>query len=754
MTLLEAALAAIARGWCLTPLNKKIPVNKGWQKAPRPTEQQVRDWIQMGYGLGVRTGPASGIVVLDLDPGAEWTPDMFPDAALVKTPRGFHLIYAATDPCPKNSAGKLAKGVDVRGAGGQIALPGTDDRPWIRDVPPPPWPFPVETPRPKARAEPRAAGSNAWANKALNVECEQLAAAQEGTRHDRLNIAAFNLGQIVAGGALDHATVADTLTSIGLSIGLEPRDVERTVADGLEAGAKTPRTPPPRPPPVHVEIEDEPSATDPVIEIQPAAPARRQLVKIDAPGEHWEAGQPRSVSNARFAYQVLKALEPGDLYRRMGIIGVVRDGKFEPANAHDVRIIMDRRVVIFEHPMVTTRQLKEVQFVTSSVDHAQLVLASAKTHKNVRDLKVLSPHPLVTRDRKVLYNGWHEEHGALISCDLDLDVEPVSLWDIVCDFPIANDESKASILGLALTPLFRPLLDGHSPLFMLTAPTERTGKSKLIEDVLATIWNVEIGMMTWTEDEDEIRKRILAMILAGGSVACIDNIPATFESHALASMLTARNISDRMLQYSILATAPNRITLIATGNNTEASSEIAKRATVCRLEPDDDAPERRTGFRYPDILAAVQEKRAGLLRWLLDLAAHGPLAHCEPIGGFERWVGLVGRIVCGQGLQLVSGASALPVKANDDLTPLVAAWHAKHGEDWVKATQLLDVAAAIEWGGYALDPKKTEHARKTWLGGKLRVAVGRFYGHVRVERATVGGSASYRVVAKGPRGPR
>lgn len=749
MTLLEAALAAIARGWCLTPLNKKIPVNKGWQKAPRPTEQQVRDWIQMGYGLGVRTGPASGIVVLDLDPGAEWTPDMFPDAALVKTPRGFHLIYAATDPCPKNSAGKLAKGVDVRGAGGQIALPGTDDRPWIRDVPPPPWPFPVETPKPRPSRSPVHAGSNAWANKALNVECEQLAAAQEGTRHDRLNIAAFNLGQIVAGGALDHATVADTLTSIGLQIGLDEKDVTRTVADGLEAGAKTPRTPPVRPPPVHVEIEDEPSATDPAIEIQPApvaegAPKKKPLTKIDAPGEHWENGSPRSVSNARFAYQVLKAFEPGDLYRRMGVVGFVRDGRFVEADAHDVRLLMDNRVVIFEHPMVTTRQLKEVQFVTSSVDHAQLVLASAKTHKNVRDLKVLSPHPLVTRDRKALMHGWHAEYGALVVCDIDLNVEPVPLWKAVVDFPFAESRDEAAILALALTPLVRPLLDGHAPLFMVTAPIERSGKSKLIEEVLAPIWGVVMGMMVWTDDEEEMRKRITSIMLAGLSVACIDNIPASFESHALASMLTTRHVTDRVLGKSELAISPNGLTLIATGNNTEASSEIAKRSIVSRLEPKSGTPEHRTDFMHADLLDFVRKNRAGLLRWLLDIATAGPLGACPPMGGFERWVAGPGRMVCGQGLPLVTSV-VLPTKEDDDMGPLFVAWFERYGSEWVKAVQVVDLALSIEWGGVNLDTSKTQAAKNSWIGKKLRAHVGRYAGGGRLERRVSGNNTSYRL---------
>lgn len=741
--MLTAALAAIELGFCLTPLVNKVPVHKGWQKAKRPTEQDVRDWIQMGYQLGVRTGPASGVVVIDVDPGApaEWlSPDKFPGAPYTRSPRGgLHFYFAAPDPCPKNSASKLAPHVDVRGAGGQVVL-----REFERLGPFPPWPFPVVVPPPKPRARPAAAGSNAWANKALNVECEQLAAAQEGTRHDRLNVAAFNLGQIVAGGGLDEALVRDNLTSIGLQIGLDEKDVTRTVSDGIEAGKSTPRTPPPRPPPVHVEIDDEPSASDPAIEPEPSPPTTRTLVKIDAPGEHWDAGRCRSVSNAAFAHRVLKALEPGDLYRRMGIVGFVRGTTFEPASAHEIRLLMDRRVILFSHPMMTARQLKEVEYVTSTLDHAGLILAAAKTHKNVRELEVLSPHPLITPDRKALYHGWHEEHKTLIVCDIDMNVEPIPLWVPLCDFPFADRESEATILGMFLSPLFRALLGGNSPLFMLTAPTERTGKSKIIDDVLSLVLNLDIGMVTWTDDEDEIRKRILAMVLSGKSVICIDNIPSSFESHALASLLTSRSVSDRLLGQSVFVTAPNRLTIIATGNNTEASSEIAKRALLSRLEPGTETPEMRSGFTHQDLYAYVLANRAGILRWLIDVGTKGPLGECPPMGGFERWIALPGRIVCGQGLPLVTSA-VLPVKANDNLAPLYAAWDSAYGDAWVSTSELLPTAESIEWGGVALDPAKSTRSRTTWLGAKLAANVGRVHGRVRLERDEAGKTTKYRL---------
>jgi hypothetical protein len=80
--------------------------------------------------IGVPTGKASGLFVLDIDPdGIDWLDMVCRGARLTatrvhRTPRGgFHLIYRLPkEPLP-NSVGKLARGVDTRGEGGYVIWP-------------------------------------------------------------------------------------------------------------------------------------------------------------------------------------------------------------------------------------------------------------------------------------------------------------------------------------------------------------------------------------------------------------------------------------------------------------------------------------------------------------------------------------------------------------------------------------------------------------------------------------------------------
>jgi len=80
-----------------------------------------------------------------------------------------------------------------------------------------------------------------YATKALASELADLANTPEGGRNGQLNESAFNLAQLVAGGYLAREVVWDALRDTALAIGLEPGEVEATLASGFKAGEAQPR---------------------------------------------------------------------------------------------------------------------------------------------------------------------------------------------------------------------------------------------------------------------------------------------------------------------------------------------------------------------------------------------------------------------------------------------------------------------------------------------------------------------------------
>jgi hypothetical protein len=97
-----------------------ITIQTWWQENPK-------------YNIGIATGAVSGIFVIDIDNGdadgeSEWDRLIDHHSAVmptveVITARGRHLYFKYPNVSVRNSAGKIAPGIDVRGEGGYVLAP-------------------------------------------------------------------------------------------------------------------------------------------------------------------------------------------------------------------------------------------------------------------------------------------------------------------------------------------------------------------------------------------------------------------------------------------------------------------------------------------------------------------------------------------------------------------------------------------------------------------------------------------------------
>ena len=128
--------AAAARGWRLLPVLAcdKTPLVKEWQKLATSDLGQLEVWAAQfpGCNWGMATGPGSGVFVLDVDgePGVaallnyHQQGQELPNTLSVTTGRGNHIYFRWPEGQPiRNSAGKLAEGLDIRGEGGYVVIP-------------------------------------------------------------------------------------------------------------------------------------------------------------------------------------------------------------------------------------------------------------------------------------------------------------------------------------------------------------------------------------------------------------------------------------------------------------------------------------------------------------------------------------------------------------------------------------------------------------------------------------------------------
>ena len=205
--------------------------------------------------IAIRTGD---IVVVDEDrPGAlaelaAKHSEEIPDTRIARTGKGRHYYFTQPQGVRiRNTAGKLATGIDTRGDGGYVVAPPSvhpDGGVYAWESTATPAPFPgwmsALLTKTTPKVTPFLGRSTPYGQRALEAEVHAVSVSAEGTRNDRLNTAAFSLGQLVAGGELDEHDARASLEAAARACGLSEKESAQTIQSGLGAGLVDPRNAP------------------------------------------------------------------------------------------------------------------------------------------------------------------------------------------------------------------------------------------------------------------------------------------------------------------------------------------------------------------------------------------------------------------------------------------------------------------------------------------------------------------------------
>jgi len=271
---LEQALAYAAVG--LRPIPLKVQSRKPlkrWPDLASVDPDVVRRLFAKAFfadGVAIVTG--HGLFVIDADRGHDGDVDGvaalariatehggLPPGPICRTPRGgLHFYFSAPIGRVRNSAGVLARGVDVRGERGMALAPPSAGYEW--EVSPldvavpaaPNWLVSLVAPTPVRHRMPFGnslivANVPAYVQTALDREVAKVANCQEGARMQTLNRVGFVIGGFVGTGLLDERLAIARLLEAATICGLVRDDgferVERSILKALADGAaKNPRS--------------------------------------------------------------------------------------------------------------------------------------------------------------------------------------------------------------------------------------------------------------------------------------------------------------------------------------------------------------------------------------------------------------------------------------------------------------------------------------------------------------------------------
>ena len=151
--------------------------------------------------------------------------------------------------------------------------------------------------------------------------------------------------------------------------------------------------------------------------------------------------------------------------------------------------------------------------------------------------------------------------------------------------------------GRLLTPLARFAIPGPCPLFLIDANAPGTGKSKLTDIVAILSTGRAMPRTTYPDNDEEMRKRISSIAIAGDRLMLLDNIASSFGGSSLDAALTGTTWRDRILGRSeMTAELPLFTIWFATGNNVALKGDAIRRVVSCRLETREERPEERRDF--------------------------------------------------------------------------------------------------------------------------------------------------------------
>jgi hypothetical protein len=316
------------------------------------------------------------------------------------------------------------------------------------------------------------------------------------------------------------------------------------------------------------------------------------------------------------------------------------------------------------------------------------------------------------------------------------------LVELLGDFPFRDDASKAHALAALLLPFVRPLIDGPTPLHLLDAPVEGTGKTLLATVIALVATGREAEAIAEGDGDEEWRKRLTAVLAEGARFVLLDNLSRALDSGALAAALTARTWKDRILGHSKMAALPNTAVWLASGNNTCLSRELIRRTLWCRLDAKVDAPWERRGFRHPNLIGWAKAQRGHLVGAALTLcqawvAAGRPVGK-QTLGMFESWAEVVGGVLDVAGVPgLLANAKEFRAARADKVgewRAFVAAWWERHGADKVGVAALFALAAEQKLLDSVLGDKG-EKSQRIRLGKALAQMSDRVVAGFRLESA-------------------
>lgn len=193
------------------------------------------------------------------------------------------------------------------------------------------------------------------------------------------------------------------------------------------------------------------------------------------------------------------------------------------------------------------------------------------------------------------------------------------LVDLVSQFPFETTADLSAYLAGVLTPFTRYSYVGPVPLFAVMANSPGVGKTKLVDLASIIFTGAPAARQSYTDDEDEWRKRINIIASTGKTVCIWDDIEKRFGNKVLDTALTAVIWGERTTGKADAPEYPLLWVPWVTGNGLQMKADTYLRTIPVRLRTHLEKPGNRNDIKNDDIEGTTLQNRAIYIRACLTL---------------------------------------------------------------------------------------------------------------------------------------
>jgi len=153
------------------------------------------------------------------------------------------------------------------------------------------------------------------------------------------------------------------------------------------------------------------------------------------------------------------------------------------------------------------------------------------------------------------------------------------------EFHFVAATDKAAAISAIFTAVVRPTL-AHAPGFHVKAPVFGSGKTYLCELIGAFAGPGSNAKVSYPTTSEEATKVILSLLLTSPAVIEFDDMDTDWIPHGtIKRMLTADQITDRILGVSKTATVSTRALFLGSGNNVGPVRDLLRRVLTIHVDP-------------------------------------------------------------------------------------------------------------------------------------------------------------------------